>query len=245
MDAWLNDFHYLPEIQERLMTRENLRWLYETFYAMIYDLDRRVGELLGALEGNQRDTVVIFTSDHGDMMGHRGMVQKRYFYEKSVRVPLIFACPERWTSGRRQETLVSLLDLFPTLAELARAPAPADLPGMSLLPALTGDMLPDDRTVYAEYHGEGVHAPCFMGRRRDCKYMYVHGHEERLYDLRSDPGEETNLASDSGWEDERRSLQKALLERFDPAGVARAARTSQRNRTFLYRCLTRDNRGGR
>lgn len=237
MDAWLNDFHYVPEIRARLMTRENLQWLHETFYAMLYDLDRRVGELLSALEQHAHgDTVVVFTSDHGDMMGERGMVQKRYFYEPSVRVPLIVALPGRFAPGRRQE-LTTLLDLFPTLAALAGAPTPAGLPGADLLPALNGDTPSAERTIFAEYHGEGVHAPCFMVRRGDAKYLYVHGFEERLYDLRADPAETTNVANDPGRDPVRRALRAALFEQFEPAAVARAARTSQRNRRFIYDCL--------
>ena len=95
MDKWLNDFHYLDEMRDRLLAPANLNWLYQTFYGMIYNLDQRVGGLVSLLEkqGLRETTAVVFASDHGDMMGHRGMIQKRYFYERSARVPLIFSFP--------------------------------------------------------------------------------------------------------------------------------------------------------
>jgi choline-sulfatase len=233
MDAWLNDFHYLPQVQERLMREDNLRWLYETFYGMLFDLDRRVGELLDALGNKLQDTVVVFASDHGDMMGHRGMVQKRSFYERSVRVPLLLSWPLRWPGGVRRAKPVSLLDLFPTLAELARAPLPDDLPGRSLLPSMRGEER-ENRTLYAEYHGEGVHAPCFMVRRGRYKYLYVHGFEERLYDLVADPGELENLAAAS--RETVLEFRRLLLESFEPEAIAKAALQSQHVRKFVYDC---------
>lgn len=235
MDSWLNDFHYLPEVREQLLTPDNLRWLYESFYGMLYDLDRRVGELLAALErSGLQNTAVVFASDHGDMMGHRGMVQKRYFYERSVRVPLLFSFLGSWQQGLRRSGPVSLLDLFPTLTELTGAPCPTDLSGWSLLPSLVGGETPEQRTVYAEYHGEGVHAPCLLARRGPFKYLYVHEHEERLYDLETDPDELENLVADPRYRETVLELKRALLEQFDPEAISQAALSSQRARRFVY-----------
>jgi choline-sulfatase len=231
MDRWLNDFHYVPEFQARMMTPENLRWLYETFYGMLFDLDRRVGELLQAVPA---DTLVVFISDHGDMMGERGMLQKRYFYEKSVRVPFIVSWPGVWQTGLRIAEVVSLLDLFPTLADALGAPLPEDLPGVSLVPSLAAGRLLPPRDVFAEYHGEGVHAPCFMLRRGDWKYLWVPGHEERLYDLARDPGETRNAVGEHGAL--AAELRGAVLGAFDPDDIARRALASQRARRFVFAC---------
>ncbi|MBU7004932.1 MAG: sulfatase-like hydrolase/transferase, partial [Theionarchaea archaeon] len=199
MDVWLNDFHYQPEVREAMMEEENLRWLYETYYGMTYDMDRRVGEVLDLLgkRGLADDTAIVFASDHGDMLAHRGMLQKRYFYERSVRSCLIFSYPGRWQQDVRISAPVSLIDLFPTFADLAGAPLPGDLPGMSLLETVeTGSEPPPNRPILCEYHGEGVHAPCFMSVMDGFKYVYVHGHEERLYDLVEDPDEYVNLVGE-------------------------------------------------
>lgn len=232
MDAWLNDFHYVPRYRDAVVTRENLTWLYETFYGMVLDLDRRVGELLDAVAS--RDTLVVFVSDHGDMMGERGMIQKRYFYEKSVRVPMIVSWPGRVAGGRRLREPVSLVDLFPTVAEATGAPVPADLDGVSLLPSLLGAGAPPARDLFAEYHGEGVHAPCFMLRRGRWKYVYVHGFEERLYDLEDDPLETRNAIGDPALDPLVGDLRASLRSAFDPDEVARRARASQRARRFVF-----------
>jgi len=238
MDTWLDDFHYEPEIRDRLMDPENLRWLYETYYGIVFDLDRRIGELLQTLEhrGLAESTAVIFASDHGDMLAHRGMVQKRCFYERSSRVGLIFSFPGRWQQGVRLSRPVSLIDLLPTFVELANGPLPDDLPGQDLLQSVEDGTEPEDRTVFSEYHGEGVHAPCFMARRNEFKYVYVHGYEERLYNVANDPDEFVNLIEHEQYEPVVSELRAELLSQFDPDLVAAKARTSQRNRGFVYRC---------
>jgi len=241
MDEWLNDFHYVPEVRDAMMEEENLRWLYETYYGMVYDMDRRIGELLEVLRerGLDGNTAVVFASDHGDMLGHRGMLQKRYFYERSVRVALIFSFPGRWKRGIRLSNVVSLLDLLPTFADLTGAPLPDDLPGKSLLPSLIDGSEPEERTIFSEYHGEGVHAPCFMACKGNFKYIYVHGHEERLYDVSRDPDEYTNLIDDERYSGIVSELRTSLLEEFDPDAVAYKALQSQHNRGFIYECMLR------
>lgn len=238
MDKWLDDFHYLPQVREDLMREDNLRWLYETYYGMVYDMDRRVGELMDLLgrNGLDKDTAIVFASDHGDMLGHRGMLQKRYFYERSVRASLIFTFPGHWKEGHRICTPVSLIDLLPTFGDMTNAPLPEDLPGESLQPAVVTGKEPESRTIFTEYHGEGVHAPCFMALRDGFKYIYVHGHEERLYNVREDPDEYTNLISEKKHSQVVSELRKSLLNEFDPEAVAEKATGSQQNRGFIYRC---------
>jgi arylsulfatase A-like enzyme len=80
--------------------------------------------------------VIVFTSDHGDMIAHRGMVQKRYFYERCTRVPPLFSLIGRWQRGKKIATPISLIDLLPAFAELIHAPTPDGLPGISLLPSI-------------------------------------------------------------------------------------------------------------
>jgi choline-sulfatase len=235
MDRWLNDFHYVPEVQGRLMEPGNLRWMYATVYAMLHDLDRRVGELLAALPRPEQ-TVVVFVSDHGDMLGDRGMLQKRTFYERSVRVPLIVSGPGI-AHGMSPATPVSLVDLFPTLASLVGAPLPADLDGVDLGPALSGGDAPRHPLV-VEYHGEGVHAPCFVLRDGSLKYVLVHRHEEHLYDLAVDPGERHDLAGEPERAEILIRLREQLQAIVDPAEVERRARASQRRRAFLHRAYT-------
>ncbi|MGC5221416.1 sulfatase-like hydrolase/transferase [Micromonospora sp. DT81.3] len=234
MDRWLDDFHYVHQVLDRLMQPENLRWMHSTVYALVRELDIRVGELLRALP-RPDETIIVFTADHGDMLGDRGMLQKRAFYERSIRVPLIIAGPGI-VQGAEISTPVSLVDLLPTLAGLVGAPLPPDLDGADLGPALSGHRAPE-HAVIAEYHGEGVHAPCFLLRDGSWKYVLVHGHEQHLYDLAHDPGERRDLASDAEHAAQLDRLHRRLLESVDPADVERRARQSQRRRGFVYRAL--------
>jgi choline-sulfatase len=129
---------------------------------------------------------VIFTSDHGDMLGERRMVQKRCFYEWAVRVPLVARLPGEENAGLVVDRPVSLLALVPTLLAVADVPDGdrLSLDGASLFDA-------GDRPVFAEYHVEKVRAPCFMVRSGRRKYIHVHGHDARLFGSDADPASGT------------------------------------------------------
>ena len=238
MDKWLNEFHHQPERLEKIMCKDNLRWLYETFYGMVNDVDSHVGELLDRLgsKGLLENTVVVFTSDHGDMLGHRGMVQKRCLYDWSVKVPLIISMPGESGTVRRVASPVSLIDLLPTFAGIAQVAPPEGLPGVSLLPAVSdgGERLPENRVVFSEYHGEGVHAPCFMAVKDGYKFIYVHGHEEYLYDLTDDPEELNNIGENPEYAAVKEELRRKIFSQFDPDAVAKNARRSQRDRGYIF-----------
>ena len=236
MDQWLNEFHGFDATSiARIMDEENLRWLYATFYGMVYDLDCKVGQLRDQLrqQGILANTAIIFASDHGSMLGHHGMGLKRSFYDYSTRVPLICSFPGHWGTGIRVDHPVSLLDLLPTFGDFARSDIPEDVTGVSLLPCLEGHAVLPKRVIFSEYHGEGVHAPCFKALRDHYKYIYVHGHEERLYDLQADPDENRNAID--AHPEVARDLHQALLTQFDPDQVAANALLSQHNRQFILR----------
>jgi choline-sulfatase len=232
MDEWLNEWHETAEYD--LLDPESLRRVRRAYYGLVSYVDDKLGELLDALEENglAEDTVVIFTSDHGDMLCERGMVQKRCFYEPSSRVPLVARFPDGRYAGETCETPVSLLDLLPTFLDLAGVEEADRLPcdGRSLLETLEGDA--DDRVVFSEYHGEGVRAPCFMARRGDHKYVHVHGHDQQLFDLSEDPDEWTDLSGErTGVVEELRS---EILDTFDPESIADAVTKSIRRRTLVH-----------
>ena len=137
--------------------------------------------------------MVLFTSDHGDMLGERGLWYKMSFFEGSARVPLLAWAPGRFGAGRVAE-VVSLLDVLPTVCELAHAPLDdADpLDGTSLVPALRGG--PGSGLALGEYLAEGTSEPMVMLRRGPYKYVRCPGDPDQLYDLDADPGELENLA---------------------------------------------------
>ena len=153
MDRWANEAHETDAVD--LADPEAMTALRRAYYGLVTYVDRKLGELVAALEqtGQAEDTVILFTSDHGDMLGERRMVQKRCFYEWSVRVPLVLRLPDGTGAGTAVEHPVSLLDVLPTLLGLAGVEDALPLPGRSLLDPDPG------RTILAEYHVEKVRAP--------------------------------------------------------------------------------------
>jgi choline-sulfatase len=241
LDRWLNTVHGVHEVD--LRNPENLRALRRAYYGLVTYIDRKVGELLAALEEADlyENTAILFTSDHGDMLGERGMVQKRCFYEWSARVPLIIRLPGGEGAGRKVRTPVSLLDLLPTLLDLAGVPNSQRLPveGESLGPLLGGKEDPE-RAVFSEYHVEKVKSPSFMLRRGKYKYVYIHGYDRQLFDLDADPGEWRNLAGREAVKGLTAELEASILARFDPEGLAAAGRESVQRRLVVKEALRRN-----
>ncbi len=188
--------HY--SIGEATVTDETLRRLRHGYYASISYIDAKVEALMETLAqaGLQDDTVVVFTSDHGDMMGERGLYYKKTFFEWSMRVPLIFWAPKRF-AARRVAAPVSLVDLLASLHELGEGSRDEILEtdGVSLVGALRGDDL-SPRVVAGEFLAEGVFEPTFMLRDARHKFLYSEIDPPVLFDLEKDPNELKNLAED-------------------------------------------------
>ncbi len=211
------------------------------YYAMIRYVDRKIGQVLSALDasGLGRDSVVIFCTDHGEMMGERGMWFKQTFYEPSVRVPLMIRLPKGQRASHRCPTPCSLVDLLPTILDLvAHAPGgsrvdPVEpLDGRSLWPALVGDAIaPSD--VLSEYSSEGVCAASRMIRRGDWKYIYTRGLPPMLFNLASDPLELDDRSGDPELEPIVRALHERLIVDWSAEEIDQSIRASQRRRLFL------------
>jgi choline-sulfatase len=191
-------------------------------YAACVDyLDEQLGDLLGALDrsGFLEDTVVVYTSDHGEMAGEHGLWFKQTWQEASTRVPLVVQTPAH-RAGERDaasvETPVSLLDLFPTLCGLAGVEAPDDLDGADLSAAVKSGTEPDRGPVVSDM---------LMPRReafacravRDGRYKYVGFRDapDLLFDVEADPFERTNLAGDPGHRDALVRLREFVAETVD------------------------------
>jgi len=211
------------------------------YYAAVSYVDEKLAELLAALAttGVREDTIVLVASDHGDMLGERGLWYKMTFFEDSARVPLVVHAPTRFAPARAAAP-VSLLDLLPTLVELADGAgtfAPEEpLPGRSLLPALAGERL-DEEPVVAEYLAEGAIAPCVMIREGSLKFVHSPTDPDLLFDLDADPLELDDLASEPEHERTVRRLRAEVERRWDLDALAREVAASQRRRLFVQRAL--------
>ena len=180
------------------MPDDRIRAARRAYYAACTYVDTNVGKLLRVLEntGLADDTIIVFTGDHGDMLGERGLWYKMTWFENSARVPFLVHSPKHFAPKRVSEN-VSTMDLLPTFVELAGAKLISELPldGVSLVPYLTGGKGLRTDTVYGEYMGEGTQAPLMMIRRGRWKFIYSTIDPPMLYDLVNDPEERTNLAA--------------------------------------------------
>jgi choline-sulfatase len=235
MDRNLNAYHGTSRYN--LRDPDGLYRLRRAYYGLVSYMDQKVGELLDTLEatGYADNTVVVFASDHGDMLCEREMVQKRCFYEWSCRVPLIVRFPDGWKGGTTCSTPVSLIDLLPTFSDLAGSPALLPHDGESLISVLTEQN--HDRVVFAQAH-EAVGMPCIMARQGSYKYNYIHGHQPQLFNLNSDPGEWDNLADNPGSTKVANRLRRMILDTFNPEEMAEANLSSLYRRRLIRDTMT-------
>lgn len=217
----------------------DIRRARRAYYANVSYVDEWLGRLRAVLAETDRseNTAILFIADHGDMLGERGLWYKMSFYEPSARIPMILSGPGI-ARGRSCATPVSLVDVLPTLVDLAsrdgrERPEIIDpLCGASLAGGLH-----DDRLVAIEYTGEGARAPMLMLRQRQYKYTCAPGDPEQLFDLHSDPLEQSDLAADPA--------HGAVLDRFrhcaaahwNTDGVHADVLDSQRRRRLLTQAL--------
>lgn len=175
---------------------ETVRLVRKVYFAMIAETDAIVGHVLDALRecGLEDSTYVIFTSDHGENAMEHRLWYKMNHYESSARVPLIIAGPDV-RRGVVIDSLVSLIDIYPTLMDMARWPKPDGLDGHSLMPELLGQPSRRPDWVFSEYHDTACNTGSFMVRRGPWKYIAYPGYEPMLFHLDEDPDEIRNLAS--------------------------------------------------
>ena len=182
------------------LTDELRRRAAQAYFASITFMDAQVGKVLDALDrlGLASNTIIVFTSDHGYHLGEHGLWQKMSLFEESARVPLIIAAPGISRAGRVASAPVGLVDLYPTLTELAGVKAPAALPGQSLVPILKDPTSPGRGWALSQVtRGGGKNR--FLGYSlRTPRWRYTEWDEGRrgreLYDHDHDAKELTNLA---------------------------------------------------
>ena len=211
--------------REDVSTEMGWRTLRAHYMANITLVDGMVGRITAALEraGAADNTIVVFTSEHGDMMGDHGMLEKRSFYEESSRVPLLMRVPWLSSESRRIGGSAGHVDLVPTLLDLVGAPAPAGLQGKSLKPVLEGEADLSENDVFIQWNGTSAEVPDrFLGAAEINRMLALAwrsvvtpdrwklnlcaGDQCELYDLNGDPYETTNLFDDPAQRDRIRDM---------------------------------------
>tara|TARA_B100000609_G_C17211721_1_gene434162 strand:+ start:1173 stop:2591 length:1419 start_codon:yes stop_codon:yes gene_type:complete len=202
------------------MTDHDKQQVTAAYYAMVDLIDYNVGRMVAALNETEQlnNTIVIFMSDHGEMLGDHGIYLKGpHFYEEAVKVPLIFSWPGQFKTGLKVDGLTELIDITPTLLDAAGLSIPQFIQGKTLLPILSGKANPDHHrnSVFSEYYNAWSHKHSYgtMHRTNSHKMIVYHGTDQgELYDLDKDPDEFNNL-----WDVEKYSELKTQLlkETFD------------------------------
>ena len=226
-NQWLQVHHMVDDYPP---SGESIRNARHAYLGMVSDFDDRVGALLSELDrlGLADNTVIVVTSDHGEMLGEHGMWFKRTFYEESARIPLLFAGPG--VEKQRITTEVSLLDLFPTFLDLGAAEIETEHDGRTLAPLLRGQSDPDRDPVLIEYLSEGVCQPMRTAVKDRLKYVHVAEEKELLFDLRIDPNERVNLVSIPAHKERLETLRTFLHRDYDPATLREEVLASQQQR---------------
>lgn len=204
------------------------------YYGSISYLDSLISRVLNALTatGAAENTVVVFTSDHGEMLGERGMWFKKHFFEKALRVPLIIRAP--WLAAQRVSELTSLVDLLPTFNGLAGQTGPVEpLEGIDLLDLLDKGNPPPQRPVYAEYLAEATPAPIFMIRRQNHKFIHSSHDGIMLFDLEADPDELTNLATSKAHQPLVEAFCEEVRTKWNETELVDAILLSQKRRALV------------
>lgn len=212
------------------------------YYGLVTYLDEKIGRLLDALEtqGLADNTVVIYTSDHGESLGEHGLWRKMNFYEQSARVPLQIAWPGVVSGGQRFQQAVSLVDLTATILDICGVSTNEELDGCSLLPMILKEAVPCRDEAFVEMLAHGTDRPRAMLRKGKWKLNYSHGNppEFELYDLEQDPGEFNNLAHAS----ESMEIQELMFARIlqiwgDPDRLDSKIRNSQESRLLIRQVM--------
>ena len=208
--VWDYDQHFRDE--------DHIREARLSYYGYVSFLDHNIGKVMAALEasGQAENTLVIYTSDHGEMLGNHGMWAKMNMYEESSAIPLIAAGPDI-PEGARCDAPASHVDLHQTILkahDLDITSADRELSGIALQDLIRGDH--KERGVLSEYHETGAITGMFMLRWRNWKYIVYPGYLPQLFDLAADPIEAHDLASDSTHADTVLACDAKLREIVDP-----------------------------
>ena len=215
-DPYMRDYLLDPDLA--LDTELDWRTLRAQYMSNITLVDDMVGMVLGALEENglSDDTVVVFTSEHGEMAGDHFLLEKRSLYEESARVPLLMRVPWIADRGRTVRGNISQVDLLPTLLDLIGEPVPDSVQGKSLKSALEAGADLENNDVFIEWNGTGEIPDRHLGHEDidllntapwrgvvsgDWKFCYCPTDKNELYNLRADPHEMNNLADDPSYSD--------------------------------------------
>jgi len=226
------EFHNVPE--------EHVIKARTAYYANLRMIDRQIGKILKKLEetGLSDNTVIVYSSDHGEQLGERGFWQKNTFYDHSVKVPLIWSPSDKLVESQSHTEIVSLIDLVETFIDVGGGEPLPHAKGKSLLSLVNGDSSKWPNLTMSEFYGGLVSIQTSaianrMVRNKRYKLNYYHGHSSELFDMLNDPDEKTNLINDPAHHSARDELLTIALNSWNPAEIIASMDLKQRDVDIL------------
>ena len=221
------------------VTDDEIRNARHAYFANCSYFDENVGVVVKALEesGQIDNTIVIVTSDHGDMLGERGLWYKMNMFEHSARVPLLISGPGvvKGTS----DSPCSLVDLLPTILDIGQKEKPEivmPIDGRSLWPIAQGKVEKNGEAI-AEYCAECASHPMFMIRRGHFKYIHCEVDPPQLYNIHDDPQELNNLIEDQKFKEMAESFEREVLSRWDSEAIRKNVIATQKQRRGIHAAM--------
>lgn len=236
VDPYLQEYGASFAYDEHFDSPDKVRRAVAGYFGLCSFLDENVGKIMQAVResGHGGDTRVMYTSDHGDNLGARGVWGKSTMYEEAVAVPFILAGPGV-PEGEVCTTAVTHVDAFQTILEATGVrpePDDAELPGLSLFSVIAG--AGRERVAFSEYHGMGSTTGTFMLRVGRFKYIFSVAYPPQLFDLSADPEELTDLAADTAHRANLDMCHARLMEICDPVAVDAAAKRRQAEQLVVH-----------
>ena len=231
------------EIEE--VSEEETRRARAAYWALVHRMDALIGQIMDALRENdlEENTLILYTSDHGEQVGEHGLWWKQTFYEDSVKVPAILAWPGRLPAGTRCDRVISSLDLNATMLDALGCPALPHSRGRSLLPLLADLQNTEwDDVAFSEFcqDAAGAGGPFSemgifqrMIRRGPWKLNYYHGQPCQLFNLQTDPRERQDLAADPAHQETLAALKAEVLDGWDPDWITARMAALRADRSIL------------
>lgn len=214
----------------------------EAYYALVWKMDRQIEALLARLDelGFAENTMVVYSSDHGDHIGERGLWWKHTMYDDSVKVPLIVRWPSRATPGTRSAEIVTLQDVSASLLDAANAAPLPNSTGRSLVELLADQKTDWASEAFSEYcvdpgepYSGGEWTLQRMLRTERWKYVYHDGGPDQLFDMQADPDEVHDLIDSSDQQQVASDLRQRILEDWDPATIRTRMAKHAKDKTAL------------